>query len=589
MTKKNYSKKVIYLLSIIIILASCTENRKYDDLMQRADCIMDVNDDSAKVAIRMLDGVKPLLSDFTNAQRMRYELIYHKAMNKADIPFTSDSIMLKVVDYYERHGSANERMLANYVLGCVYRDMHEAPMALECYHKATEQADTMARDCNYATLFRVYSQMGILFDKQYLPHQELKAFDLAEKYAYLAKDTFNAIVNFQYKGGAYSYLNKQDSVALINLMAAKLFYHHGFHKEASLALGNNYDYYIDKGDFEQAKKSFESFEMTEYDGNSNYPDAKSYILCQKGKYYLFTNQLDSAYHYLHESLDLAKTFGNKAVVTKILAQFYSKINQPSLESKFALMSLEYQDSDFIDARRSQLQQVQAMYDYNRYQAKAVVAEENAIQRTHIIYMLIIGGLVVLMFAFYLYRKNMMFKRKKIETAQLLYEDCLIQLKRQQIELAKLKKEKDESIAEVVREKEEAISKLKEEVREFHEKYSGSFPSETDVLLRNTSIYKKLQYVEKHPKENLEQEDWQNLAKSVEQIIPSFVPVLKEVLSEKEYRVCLLIRLRFPISFVGILVGLSVPGVSAIRKRMLEKLFHKRGKPKEFDDFLYGLS
>ena len=102
MTKKNYSKKIIYLLSIIIILASCTGNRKYDDLMQRADCIMDVNDDSAKVAIRMLDGVKPLLSDFTNAQRMRYELIYHKAMNKADIPFTSDSIMLKVVDYSSR-------------------------------------------------------------------------------------------------------------------------------------------------------------------------------------------------------------------------------------------------------------------------------------------------------------------------------------------------------------------------------------------------------------------------------------------------------------------------------------------------------
>ena len=61
-------------------------------------------------------------------------------------------------------------------------------------------------------------------------------------------------------------------------------------------------------------------------------------------------------------------------------------------------------------------------------------------------MLIIGGLVVLMFAFYLYRKNMMFKRKKIETAQLLYEDCLIQLKRQQIELAKLKKEKNKSVA-----------------------------------------------------------------------------------------------------------------------------------------------
>ncbi len=358
-------EKVIFLLLIIMLLSSCAGNRKYDDLMQRADSIMNVNDDSARVAIRMLDGVKPQLPEFSQSQKMRYELLRHKAMNKACITFTSDSVMKEVVDYYDHHGSANERMLANYVLGCVYRDMHEAPMALEYYNKATEQADTTSKDCDYATLFRVYSQMGILFDKQYLPHQELKAFDLAEKYAYLAKDTFNAIVNFQYKGGAYSYLNKQDSVALINLMAAKLFYHHGFHKEASLALGNNYDYYIDKGDFEQAKKSFESFEMTEYDGNSNYPDAKSYILCQKGKYYLFTNQLDSAYHYLHESLDLAKTFGNKAAVTKILAQFYSKINQPSLEGKFALMSLKYQDSDFIDARRSQLQQVQAMYDYNR--------------------------------------------------------------------------------------------------------------------------------------------------------------------------------------------------------------------------------
>ena len=582
-------QKVINFLLIIMILASCSGNRNYDDLMQRADSIMDVDDDSAKVAIRMLDGVKPLLSDFTKEQQMRYELLYHKAMNKADIPFKSDSIMLEVADYYEHHGSANERMMASYVLGCVYRDLHEAPMALECYHKATEQADTTARDCDYATLFRVYSQMGVLFDKQYLPYQELKAFDLAEKYAYLAKDTFNAIVNFQYKGGAYFYLNMRDSVVLINLKAAKLFNQHGFYKEAYLALGDNYDYYIDKGDSEQAKKSFESFELTKYDGNSNYPDAKSYVLCQKGKYYLFTNQLDSAYHYLQEGFELAKTFGNKAAVTKILAQFYSKIDQPSLVGKFALMSLEYQDSDFIDARRSQLQQVQAMYDYNRYQAKAVVAEKNAIQRTRIIYLLIIGGLVVLIFAFCLYRKNMMVKRKKIEAAKLLYEDCLIQLKRQQVELAKLKKEKDESIAKVVREKEEAISKLKEEVREICVKYSVSFPSETDVLLRNTSIYKKLQYIEVHPKENLEQEDWQNLAKSVEQIIPSFIPVLKEVLSEKEYRVCLLIRLRFPISFVGILVGLSVSGVSAIRKRMLEKLFHKTGKPKDFDDFLYGLS
>ncbi len=83
-------------------------------------------------------------------------------------------------------------MLANYVLGCVYRDLHEVPLALEYYNKATEQADTTATDCDYGTLYRVYSQMGFIFSKQYLPYQILRRFSKAEKYAYLAKDTLNA-------------------------------------------------------------------------------------------------------------------------------------------------------------------------------------------------------------------------------------------------------------------------------------------------------------------------------------------------------------------------------------------------------------
>lgn len=147
----------IYLVLLLVAIVSCTGNKRYDNLMQRADSIMDSNDDSAKVAIELLDKVKPQLDDFTKGQRMRYELLYHKAMNKACITFTSDSVMKEVVDYYDHHGSANERMLANYVLGCVYRDMHEAPMALEYYNKATERADTTAADCDTMARFIEYT------------------------------------------------------------------------------------------------------------------------------------------------------------------------------------------------------------------------------------------------------------------------------------------------------------------------------------------------------------------------------------------------------------------------------------------------
>lgn len=236
----------IYLVLLLVAIVSCMGNKRYDNLMQRADSIMDSNDDSAKVAIELLNKVKPQLDDFTKGQRMRYELLYHKAMNKACITFTSDSVMKEVVDYYDHHGSANERMLANYVLGCVYRDMHEAPMALEYYDKATEQADTTAADCDYGTLYRVYSQMGFLFSKQYLPYQLLDAFGKAEKYAYLAKDTLNAIINYQNRIDAYSYLGNKDSVITINLHAAHMFKQIGNNYAAVIALGCNYNYYIEK-------------------------------------------------------------------------------------------------------------------------------------------------------------------------------------------------------------------------------------------------------------------------------------------------------------------------------------------------------
>ena len=78
-------ENVIFLLLIIMLLASCAGNRKYDDLMQRADSTMELDDASAMVAIQMLHGVKSQLPEFTQAQKMRYELLRHKAMNKAYI------------------------------------------------------------------------------------------------------------------------------------------------------------------------------------------------------------------------------------------------------------------------------------------------------------------------------------------------------------------------------------------------------------------------------------------------------------------------------------------------------------------------
>ena len=578
-------EKVIFLLLIIMLLASCAGNRKYDDLMQRADSIMNVNDDSAKVVIRMLDGVKPQLPEFSQSQKMRYELLRHKAMNKACITFTSDSVMKKVVDYYDNHGSANERMLANYVLGCVYRDMHEAPMALEYYNKATEQADTTAADCDYGTLYRVYSQMGFLFSKQYLPYQLLDAFGKAMKYAYLAKDTLNAIINYQNRENAYSYLGNKDSVIAINLHAATMFKQIGNNYAAAIAFGCNYKYYIEKKDFINAKKAFEAYNSTGYEGNSNYEDAKAYVLCLKGTYYMFTGQLDSACYILQQSLKFCKSFSNKAATTKALAHYYAKVNQPSLAMKYALQSSEYNDSDLIEARKTQLQQVQAMYDYGRNQEIARMAEQKAKRSTQMNYMIVFACVVLFLFLSYVYRKQLALKKKRIAASKLVYEDSLLKLKRLQEEKAQLVAEKDKKLAQIITEKENAISKLVSEIHDIQNRYSLSSMSDAYLVLKNSSIYKKIQCIEAHPLEEMNEEDWTELADTVEELIPNFIPILKNRVSDRDYRICLLIRLGIPASLMARLLNLSDAAISKSRKTMLKKLCGKVGKPKEFDEYV----
>lgn len=568
----------------LFVLAGCHGNKQYDDLLQQADSIMNIDDDSAKVAIKLLDKVKPQLNDFSKAQRMRYQLLYHKAMNKADISFSSDSIMKNVVAYYEKHGTSNERMLAYYMLGCVYRDIHEAPMALEYYNKATEQADTTSQDCDYATLCRIYGQMGILFEKQYLFNQEFIAYNKATKYAYMAKDTLNALLCYM---NSYIDLNQNDSIIARNLRAANLLRKHGYNYYANMAFGSNYPYYIKKNDYIKAKEAFEEYKKINFEGNSNYKDASAYLLYNEGMYYLFANQLDSAHISFQKSYIYAQSYSNKCAATKGLAKYYTKTNHSALAAKYALLSSEYNDSSLYELRESQLQQMQAMYDYSRNQKLAKEAEYKAKQRLNTIYLIIISSCLILLSAVYIYRKNIRKRNHKLLVAQRLYKASILKLQTTKTELAHLKNLNETKIAALIKEKEAVIENLQKEINQYESIHSGRNLVEINKQLMDTFVYKKLAYIECHPQEKITDETWDNLEETLEGMIPSLANI-KLKLSKKEYRICLLTRLHFSPSAISCFMQCNLPDISMSRKRMLSKLCEKDGKPKELDEYIQHL-
>lgn len=148
---------------------------------------------------------------------MRQQLERLEQDNRNDSVMQNDSLAESLVDYFDHHGTANERMRANYILGRTYFDLGELPRALETYYKAIDCADTTAADCDYKTLSRVHAQAASVYQNQIQPRSQLMELDAAGKSAWISKDTLMAIECYAKKAFAYAFLHQIDSVIRIKV------------------------------------------------------------------------------------------------------------------------------------------------------------------------------------------------------------------------------------------------------------------------------------------------------------------------------------------------------------------------------------
>lgn len=91
-------------------------------------------------------------------------------------------------------------------------------------------------------------------------------------------------------------------------------------------------------------------------------------------------------------------------------------------------------------------------------------------------------------------------------------------------------------------------------------------------------------------EHLSDDDWTEVAHQVRRICPAFRSRLYELcrLSDTEYRVCLLLKLR--IAPVGIAAALCKEKntISSVRSRLFAKVFGRKGSSREWDEFIESL-
>ncbi len=538
-----------------------------------------------------------LLCACSNRERytaMRHGLDSINQRNRNDQPFSPADVE-PYVSYFADHGNSNDRMLAHYLLGRAYHEQGEAPMALQHYQEAITAADTASKDCDFAQLSRVYGQMGDIFYYQGLFRQQLDCQQLAVRFAWIAKDTLAALVNYEQQSSAFMALENQDSAIFVTEDVAKLYTKYGYPKYAAIALGSIIRPCIVKREYEKAKKYIDIYEKESglIDSYGNIEQKREVYYYAKGLYYLQTNNYDSAEYWFRKELLDGKDFFNQNGGAYGLAQLFKLKHNPDSAAKYYSYAYEMNDSAYMEMASAEVAKINSIYNYSRYQEKAANESKRAAQMT-LWLILIIGFIVVISLVLYIILNRINQKRIILQRD---FTNVLLQIEQAQSDIAFLRGQHSdqeeiinqqteviEGINKMIAEKDIVIEKLQEEISEFRKNkyYVSKVRRETDIF--NSQEYKTFsKFVERYaiPPED----EWRKLRTKVFECLPEFHQLLlanRHHLNICEYNECIMVRLRFKPSDIVNLLQISPSYINKIRKNLLKKLFGQEGKAEVFD-------
>jgi len=553
--------------------------------------------------------------DQQDEQQMRSYLLQARNQNKNYTPFTSDSTMLVVADYFDRHGTPNEQMEAHYLLGCVYRDLGEAPKALAAYHDAVENADTTAVDCDYALLSRVHAQMASLLIKMQLPYETLDEAYRTARASSLAGDSMMMLDSQLLKADAFHLIGYTDSVISISKKVSEQYLQYGDTMYSLIALKPAIGGYLDKGLLDSAKQAMDDYErlLTNKPNNVVAYSMKNYNVL-KAHYYLQCHQYDSAFFYYQFARSVAMRPDEKLNVLRGFSRYYIGIGKADSALKYTDLYVSTDDSLYGSSVREIFAKMQALYNYERNQRKAEKAEHQ-LSVFHYRVMSIAILIIILIILFVLYAKK---KREKLmEEYQELntrYAESLSQYAASKKDMVLLKeaKESDEQLINQLKGEKvadaETISKLNRKI----ERNKNKIKQNEEELRKLSVAIAEFQKDKKRPDQWNMEEGLFNLpllnhlhsliAKGrqpsdiqlnevielTNTMLPDFIPQIKvayPTINHKNLLFCIFTKLRFINSERAVILNIRSQSVTNRSAFLYEKLTGNKGGADDFETLI----
>ena len=483
--------------------------------------------------------------------------------------------MEQVADYYRPLlGRSQRYMRALYMLGCVYRDRGDAPMALHYYQEAVSQADTTDADCDFHTLCRIYGQMSVLYQQQRSPQLELEAERKAYAAAMKAKDTLAAISYYEYMAGAYYAMGKKDTALAIVENAISLYTKKNEKASAAAEMGVASDFYIEKKDFKRADSLLKQYEAYSgfFDKNGKITPGRESYYYTKGLYYQGVQKLDSAIYFYRKLLNPVLDIEDKEMGYKGLTSIYHKLGVADSVFKYSALYAQANDSAYIIHSADEITRTQALYNYNESQR---VAAEKSAEANRYKFLLLISVAAFMLFAHLINRyikKQKRLKSEEMAAVNAKYADTLEQYETAQKEFDALRQSSEQFLAK----KQQDIEQLQEALALYQADKVNPADWGLERSLLEGDIVKELRRLAAHVQTPTDQQ-WQSLHATVSKHLPDFYSEItkpRHHLTEKEINVCMLIKLRFIPTEIATLLDLTKQRVSNMRRSINHKLFRE---------------
>lgn len=574
---KQRRKFILFYLSIICLF-SCTA--PYPNTILRVENIIKEYPDSA---LTILNSLSESITKESQSARMYYYLLLIEARDRCYVPHTSDSLILSITNYYERKKDRDKLMKSYYYTGRVYLDLYENPTALSYFHKALD-ISTGSKD--YALLGRIYSQMGTLFAYEDITEEVLEAYHKSYYYFLLGKDSLTSAYALRDLARAFDLLEVPDSTIYYYNKAYELAQSNKDKKREVAILQELANVYLEMDKSDEALKIIQKMD-------NKLLDEQGLNFGIWGNFYMKTGEKDSAVYYLKQNIGRNNLYTSAKAYWN-LYEIEKERNNYEKGLIYLEKYTECSDSIYNASNTESLRKIKALYDFQHLKKeKEYLRKKNAEQQAWIIFIVIaiVLGVIILI------RYNRNRKAMIREQEKKLHEINEQQYRKSQLYIEENKK-KIEELKEKVKSFEQENNDLqqklllakKERLEQTNQAIETSQREQAllEEALRRSDIYAYCYRAIEDSSIRLTETEWKELENIINDTYDNFTNklfILHPSITKMELRICLLLKIKIPVSIISQLVCRTQSAVSMSRKQLYKKIFNKEGTPANLDDFI----